>query len=101
MASERYKPNGPPLSEYEREVLVILMEECSEVIQAASKIVRFGKESYPDYGENIAVLGAEVGDLLCMIDLALGQKLMRESDIHSGRSRKLERLKFYMLTEPQ
>jgi len=29
-------------TEYEREVLTILMEECAEVIQRASKALRFG-----------------------------------------------------------
>lgn len=51
------------------ELLVILMEECAEVIQAASKCLRFGFTRYqPEYGNNDKVLAAEIGDLLAMVD---------------------------------
>ena len=43
------------------ETLVILMEECGEVIQEASKIIRFGND--PEK------LHKELGDLICMIKL--------------------------------
>ena len=41
------------------ETLVILMEECGEVIQECSKILRFGNDTNK--------LHKELGDLLCMI----------------------------------
>ena len=41
------------------ETLIILMEECGEVIQECSKILRFGNDS--------GKLHKELGDLLCMI----------------------------------
>ena len=41
------------------ETLIILMEECGEVIQEASKILRFGNDTNN--------LHKELGDLLCMI----------------------------------
>ena len=47
----------------ENELYVILMEECGEIIKAASKRIRFGHEEY-DYR-----LDEEIGDLLCMIQL--------------------------------
>ena len=51
------------------ELLVILMEECAEVIQAASKCLRFGyKRDQPEYGQNDKVLSGEIGDLLGIID---------------------------------
>ena len=43
------------------ETLVILMEECGEVIQECSKILRFGNDSDK--------LHKELGDLICMIKL--------------------------------
>ncbi len=43
------------------ETLIILMEECSEVIKECSKIIRFGGDT-----EDLA---KELGDLICMIDL--------------------------------
>lgn len=52
------------LTEGEKELLVITMEECGELIQACSKILRFGKEH-----EHMANLTKETGDVLCMTDL--------------------------------
>lgn len=47
------------------ETLVLLIEECGEVIQAATKCLRFGwSRAQPEYGVNHEVLAAEVGDLL-------------------------------------
>ena len=43
------------------ETLIILMEECGEVIQECSKILRFGNDSEK--------LHKELGDLFCMIKL--------------------------------
>ena len=43
------------------ETLVILMEECGEVIQECSKILRFGNDAEK--------LHKELGDLFCMIKL--------------------------------
>lgn len=48
----------------QEEFLNILQEECAEVIQAVSKIKRFGWRE-----ENILNLQLEVGDLLCMLDM--------------------------------
>jgi len=48
------------------EILVVLMEECSEVIQEASKLIRFD-DTDQDRIEK------EIGDLICMIEI-LGQK---------------------------
>ena len=97
--TDRYRPTGTPLTEHEREILVILMEECGEVVQAASKLIRFGRESYLGYGENVAVLSAEIGDLLCVVDIAKRLALMRDQEIHNGTLRKIERLKFFLQTD--
>jgi NTP pyrophosphatase (non-canonical NTP hydrolase) len=43
-----------------QEALIILMEECGEVIQEASKILRFGNDTDR--------LTKELGDLQCMIN---------------------------------
>lgn len=46
------------------ELLVVLIEECGEVIQAATKCLRFGWDrDHPGYGVNHQVLAKEVGDL--------------------------------------
>lgn len=97
---DRYQPNGTPLTDREREVLVILMEECAEVIQAASKLIRFGKENRPDQAHlpNSEVLGIEIGDLKCMIDNALVEGLFKQEDMTFGAKRKQVRLAQYMQT---
>jgi hypothetical protein len=53
------------------ELLILLVEECGEVIQAATKCLRFGfdVDHGVDYGNNRMVLSREVGDLLAVIDV--------------------------------
>ena len=60
------------------QILVLLIEECSEVIQAATKCLRFGWDrDFPDYGVNHEVLAKELGDLLGAADaLDLRQDLV-------------------------
>jgi hypothetical protein len=56
------------VTEAERERLVILMEECGEVIQACSKIIRHGWRSrYDDGTLNVDRLRAEMDDVQGMI----------------------------------
>jgi NTP pyrophosphatase (non-canonical NTP hydrolase) len=53
------------------EILLILQEECAEVIQAISKCQRFGLNGKKE-GENLdnmERLEEEVGDLLAMVEL--------------------------------
>ena len=67
-----------------KETLIILQEECAEVIQATSKIFRFGFEScYPteDSATTKECLTMELGQLLCMIGLLVEQKVINEHDM--------------------
>jgi len=67
-----------------RETLIILQEECAEVIQATSKIFRFGFEScYPteDSPTTKECLTTELGQLLCMVALLVDQKVVDENDM--------------------
>ncbi len=99
--AERYVPNGTPLTDYERELLVCVMEECAEIIQAASKLVRFGKENCPDNGvSNTETLSAEVGDLVEILNRAGKVKLIDFIDIAAGSARKRDRLNKYLQHEP-
>lgn len=51
------------------ESLILLIEECGEVIQAATKCLRFGFDrNQPGYGVNHEVLAQEVGDLIGVVD---------------------------------
>lgn len=99
--SDRYIPNGTPLTAHEREILTITMEECAEVIQAASKLIRFGKENRPEGGEpNTRVLGLEAGDLKHMIGRLVALDLVSSQDMLDGEIRKAERLQSFLQTDP-
>lgn len=51
------------------ELLILLVEECGEVIQAATKCLRFGWDrNQPNYGVNHEVLAKEIGDLHGVIE---------------------------------
>ena len=52
------------------EILTILQEECAEVIQAISKVKRFGLP------ENEQSLKQELADLRCMLDLVEAFKVV-------------------------
>lgn len=57
------------VTEAELERLTILQEECAEVIQAVSKIIRFGWNSYHGEITNRAQLTLETGDLVSILNL--------------------------------
>ena len=50
-------------------VMAVLQEECAEVIQAVSKINRFGMQGEWQGVTNRQSLITEIGDVLAMIDL--------------------------------
>jgi NTP pyrophosphatase (non-canonical NTP hydrolase) len=60
-----------------KEVMAILQEECAEVIQAVSKINRFGMESEWQGITNKQSLITEIGDVLAIISI-----LVDETDIN-------------------
>jgi|SRR5882672_6554960 len=92
-----YIPTGTTLTDYEREALVILMEECAEVIQAASKLIRFGKENRPDNGiSNTETLSLEAGDLRYMLTVIRDLELTDEETEIKGQQRKHDRIRWYM-----
>jgi len=71
------------------EVLSILQEECAEVIQAISKVKRFGAKN------NIESLAVEIGDMLYLTELAkLQLKELDEFDYDSHK-----KMKFFKLRE--
>lgn len=78
------------LSDYDKELLTIMMEECAEVIQACSKIIRFG-----DGSENLKELEKELGDLQCMIDLLHQNDYISFNNIDNFSKQKKEKLKIY------
>ena len=89
------------LTEHQEECLNILQEECAEVIQAASKIKRFGIFNRKDGADlnNIENLEMELGDVLAMIDLCIeaGLPITREG-LEKAKADKKERLRQWMPT---
>lgn len=79
----------------EKEVLDILQEECAEVIQAVSKISRFGidnlKPGKPK--TNREHLEEELGDMLAMIDIMLDLDLVSIENLEIAKQAKIEKLK--------
>ena len=71
------------------ELLVILMEECAEVQQEASKLIRFGSETWTD----VLNFEKEIGDLLCMLALCQEAGLISEDAIMQAAEAKREKLK--------
>jgi NTP pyrophosphatase (non-canonical NTP hydrolase) len=81
-----------------KEALIITQEECAEVIQSISKVMRFGFESrYPtDESESTKdSLEAEVGQLLCMIDILISRNIIDGGRVYDAREKKKEKLKIW------
>ena len=73
----------------------ILQEECAEVIQAVSKISRFGidnrKPGKPK--TNREHLEEELGDMLAMIDIMLEKNVISLEHLEAAKAAKIEKLK--------
>jgi len=73
----------------------ILQEEAAEVIQAVSKIRRFGADNakYGTGQTNKEHLEEELGDMLAMIDILMINGVISWSNLHSAKRAKIEKLK--------
>ena len=79
----------------EKEVMDILQEECAEVIQAVSKISRFGADNFkPGKPKtNREHLEEELGDMLAMIDIMLELRVISLDNLEIAKKAKVEKLK--------
>lgn len=73
------------MSAYHTELLVILMEECGELIQECSKLIRRGEIESPDFTK-------EIGDVLTLIDLAHKADMFSYTDTDARYHEKIEKL---------
>lgn len=100
MSEERFITPCELPTPYERELLTILVEECAEVQQRATKLLRFGRDEVqpgqPD--SNAARLSQEIGDLFAMIDLAADAGLVDTIAIFDQKDRKRLKLAKFMQT---
>ncbi len=79
----------------EKEVMDILQEECAEVIQAVSKISRFGLDNLkPGKPKtNRDHLEVELGDLYAMIEILQELNVVSWTNIEKAAEAKREKLK--------
>ena len=83
------------MDESTKEVMDILQEECAEVIQAVSKISRFGIDNHkPGKPKtNREHLEEELGDMLAMIDIMLEKNVISKNNLDIAKRAKIEKLK--------
>ena len=82
-------------AEQSNEVMDILQEEAAEVIQAVSKIRRFGADNHK-YGHNqtnLEHLEEELGDMLAMIDILISKQIINPASLGIAKLAKIEKLK--------
>lgn len=74
----------------QEQILSILQEECAEVIQAVSKVRRFGADN------NIQELCKEIADVEVMVQLAKEYvDQLSQFDWDKAKQAKIEKLKVY------
>jgi hypothetical protein len=86
------------MNETTREILIILQEECAEVIVEISKCFRFGPDQMMEGLDvtNIQRLQKELGDLQAMIELLVKQKVgVTSAGLSEARKAKFEKLKVW------
>jgi NTP pyrophosphatase (non-canonical NTP hydrolase) len=78
-----------------KEVMDILQEEAAEVIQAVSKISRFGLDNFkPGKPKtNREHLEEELGDLMAMITILLDKGIVTRVNLDRAEAAKIEKLK--------
>ena len=100
--SERFISPCKPPEGRERELLEILIEECAEVQQRATKALRFGlKEVQPGQNlNNIERMSEELGDVFCVLEHCKKADLLCADSMDSGHRRKERQLRKFMQSEP-
>lgn len=79
-----------------KEILIILQEECAEVIQSISKCYRFGPDQLKPNGKttNMQSVQKELGDLVAMIQLLTEKNIgVTIEGIEYAKTLKFEKLK--------
>ena len=74
------------------EALVILQEECAEVIQEVSKCFRFGIDNLNKDGVlHSTTLNMEVGDMLALVDILINQGVLDRDVLEFAKESKIEK----------
>lgn len=83
----------------EREIMLIAQEECAEVVQAISKVFRFGFAGTFDGRTNKDRLEEETGDLLCMINMMEEYGMIDWTRVQVAAQMKRDKLKTWSTIE--
>ena len=75
------------------QLMIITMEECGELVQACSKVLRTMTKEGDIRVDSLENLIQEVGDVMCMIELMEDHGLMKRSEIIAGVDAKREKLR--------
>lgn len=103
MMTEKYiSPHELP-NDHEQELLICLIEECSEVIQRATKLLRFGAEEKQSGQEktNTERLSEEFGDLLEVSNMLIECGIILLYNVEIGKESKRKKLKKYLQTNKE
>ncbi len=95
---EKFISPEPLPTPYENELLTILIEECAEVIQRATKMQRFGVMEVQT-GQpltNRDRLSDEIGDLVALINCCVDEDLVSDYRVDKARNVKRLKLQKYM-----
>ena len=98
---KKFKSPEPLPTPRERELLVILIEECAEVQHRATKLLRFGRNEVQE-GQpysNMARLSQEVGDLVTMLDLLANVHLLDPEIVRIQMTEKTRKLAKYLQSD--
>lgn len=100
--TEKFISSCPPPTPYERELLEILIEECAEVQQRATKALRFGlAEIQPGQPhDNAYRLGLEIGDVKEVVRRLNIADIISRQSIVAGVDNKRSQLARFMQTSP-
>ncbi len=91
------KTQAHELTDKQKEYLLILAEECSEVIKVITKTFRFGLDSknpyIPDSPTNKEELIQEIGDVMAMVELLKDSALeLTEDSLKIAKQKKIDKL---------
>ena len=75
------------------EALIITQEECAEVSQAISKILRFGISGSWENRTNKERLERELGDLMCMVEILYEKGIISQNMVEANAAHKRDKLK--------
>ncbi len=91
------KTQAHELTDKQKEYLLILAEECSEVIKVITKTFRFGLDSknpyIPDSPTNKEELIQEIGDVMAMVELLKDSALeLTDESLKVAKQKKIDKL---------